>query len=85
MGSKILTDQSRPGQTIHLTSPLLVDKNLSIYGTGLDPRLQISGDTNSDEIGDVQIMNIAVPATVGIYGIDFVNGKSTSPLQPGRH
>ncbi len=28
-------------------------------------------------------MNIAAPATVSIYGIDFVNGKTASSLQPG--
>jgi hypothetical protein len=82
-GGAVLFDPSLAGQTIHLSSKLEVKKQVTIYGADLTPNIKISGDTDADGTGDVQIMTIGSSAKVKIMNIDFENGKNETTLQAG--
>jgi predicted outer membrane repeat protein len=82
-GGAVLFDSPLAGQTIHLSSKLEVNKQVTIYGANLTPNIKISGDTDADGTGDVQIMTIGSSAKVKIMNIDFENGKNETALQAG--
>lgn len=59
--------------TIHLASPLTIDKDLAIVGL-----VYLSGDTNSDDVGDVEIMVVNSGINANLIGVVFVDGFSTN-------
>jgi CSLREA domain-containing protein len=76
-GSTITFDTSLSGQIIHLTSPLLIEKGLTIDGSNLTPHIQISGDTDNDGTGDVSVFEIGGTSPVELNGLDIVKGNAT--------
>jgi predicted outer membrane repeat protein len=82
-GGAVLFDSPLAGQTIHLSSKLEINKQVVIYGANLSPNIKISGDTNADGSGDVQILTIGSSGIVRIVNIDFENGKNETELQAG--
>ena len=76
-GDTITFDSSLAGQTIYLTSTLLIDKGLTIDGTSLASHIKISGDTNNDGTGDVSVFQAGGPSPVEFNGLDIVNGNAS--------
>jgi predicted outer membrane repeat protein len=71
-GGTITFSPSLAGQTITLSSSLSIRKNLVIEGTGLDPRVEISGN------GAVRILSIDVDAVVTLQSLILKNGNATA-------
>ncbi len=82
-GGTITFDPSLAGQTIHLASELEVNKSITIDGSNLTPPITVSGDTDNDGDGDVQLMTIASFADVTINSIDFTKGYPITQLKSG--
>ena len=74
-GDTITFDVALAGQTIYLTSTLLVDKGLTIDGSTLSSHIQISGDTNNDGTGDVSVFQTGGPSPIEFNGLDIVKGN----------
>lgn len=53
--------ETQPVVTIRLQSRLIIDKNLTIIGTGAE-RLVLSGDHDDDGIPDTQLFQVGIPA-----------------------
>ncbi len=77
-GDTITFDPSLAGQTIRLSSTLLINRNLIIDGENLSPHVTISGDTNSDGAGNVMVLQIQVGATASLQGLDIYDGYSVA-------
>src|SRR5687768_3901843 len=75
-GDTVTFDSGLAGQTIHLTSTLLIDKNLVVDGSDLVPHIQISGDSDNDGTGDVTVLQIAAGVTVELEALDITKGYS---------
>jgi len=69
-GGTIGFDLSLAGQTITLTSRLIIDKGLIIDGSGLPSRVSISGNNN------VSVMLVGPGITVTIKSLIIRNGKA---------
>ena len=82
-GDAIWFHPSLAGGTIPLASTLTIDKDLTIDGSSLASHVHISGDTDSDGIGDVSIFQITTGSTVELDGLDIVRGQSTDPITSG--
>ncbi|MCL4275835.1 MAG: S-layer homology domain-containing protein [Anaerolineales bacterium] len=82
-GDTITFDPSLADETIHLASTLEIDKSITIDGSGLNPRITLSGDTDDDGVGDVQILTITTYGNVRILGLDFANGKNVASFTGG--
>jgi len=75
-GDTITFDPALAGQTVHLASSLLIDKDLTVDGSNLTPHIEISGDTNNDGTGEVAVLEIAAGSTVELNGLDIIKGYS---------
>lgn len=84
-GDTITFDPALAGQTIHLTSSLLIDKDLTVDGSNLAPHIQVSGDTDNDGTGDVAVLEITAGSTVELDGLDIIKGyfSSSYPMISG--
>src|SRR5689334_12123695 len=84
-GDTVTFDPTLAGQTIYLTSSLLIDKNLTVDGSNLAPHIQVSGDTNNDGTGDVAVLQVAAGSTVELDGLDVIKGyfSSSYPMISG--
>ncbi|MCQ3939330.1 MAG: hypothetical protein DPW18_20140, partial [Chloroflexi bacterium] len=82
-GDTITFDPSLAGQTVHLASPLLIDKGITIDGTSLSLHVKISGDTNNDGTGDVAVFQIGGPSSVELNHLDIVKGKGVGATGGG--
>src|SRR6266508_2417511 len=71
-GDTITFDASLVGQTITLTSTLLIDKDLTMDGSGLSSRVSISGNNN------VSVFLVGPGVTVTIKSLIIRNGKATN-------
>jgi hypothetical protein len=69
-GGTIGFDPSLAGQTITLTSNLLIDKDLTMDGSGLSSRVSISGNNN------VSVFLVGPGVTVAIKSLIIRNGKA---------
>ncbi len=69
-GDTITFDPSLAGQTIALTSTLLIDKDLTMDGSGLSSRVSISGNNN------VSVILVDPGITVTIKSLIIRNGKA---------
>ena len=73
-----LIDNANPGDSIHLENKtyegsgkvINIDKDINIYGVD-------SSSTILDANSKSSIFNISKRTTVNVYGISFVNGKTT--------
>jgi len=68
---------SLSGQTVYLQSTLVVGKNLTINGTNVFEVFTLSGDSDNNGTGDVQIMIINSGVTVVLNRLNFSKGYST--------
>jgi len=84
-GDTVTFDPALAGQTIYLTSSLLIDKNLTVDAANLAPHIQVSGDTNNDGTGDVPVLQITAGSTVELDGLDIIKGyfSSSYPMISG--
>jgi len=71
-------DASLAGTTIHLASTITLSQDVTIDGSALTVPVTISGDSNSDGVGDVQILNINSGVTVVLDSLIFAKGRATS-------
>lgn len=71
-GSTITFTPTLAGQTITLASELLIEKNLTIDGSGLNPKVAISGNNAG------RIFNIGKSLTTSIKSLVLENGLMTS-------
>lgn len=76
-GDTIIFDSSLSGATIRLkqtiTDALIVDKNLTIDGSALASKITISGDSDNNGVGNVQVF--AISATVTLKNLIITKGK----------
>ena len=73
-GDTISFAPSLTGQTIYLTSSLLIDKDLTIDGSSLDSHIQISGDTGNNGTGDVRVFSVGSGVTVTLNSLIITKG-----------
>ncbi len=74
-GETITLVPALSGGTIRLSSTLTLSKNLIIDGSALAIPITISGDTNNDGLGDVQIFNINPGLIVTLKGLTVAKGN----------
>ena len=70
-GDTITFDPSLSGQTIKLGSTLILDEDLTIDGSALNPKIHISGDNS------VPIFEVTPGATVTLNGLIIIDGWAT--------
>ena len=70
-GDTITFDPLLAGKTITLASQIDINKNLTIDGSGLEPRVTISGNNS------VRVMSISANTTATIKSLVIKNGKRT--------
>lgn len=75
-GDIIAFAPSLAGQIIHLESELVVDKSIIIDGSSLTTPITVSGDTDNDGDGDVQLMNISSSGNLLAKNMIFTKGIS---------
>ena len=75
-GDTITFDPSLAGMTIHLASTLVIDKDITIDGTGLTPHVIISGDTDADGAPDVMVFQVPADVVAGMRSLDIRKGGS---------
>ncbi len=71
-GGTIAFAPALAGQTIHLQSEFLINKNLTIDGSNLNPRIKISGDSDNDGDGDTELLEIT--SSIVINNMIFEKG-----------
>ena len=70
-GGTIRFDSTLAGQTITLASTLTINKNLILDGSGLNPRITISGNNA------VRVLSMGANSTVTLRSLILANGKMT--------
>jgi hypothetical protein len=73
-GDAIVFDASLSGATIRLASTLTLSKNVTIDGTALATPITISGDTDNDAAGDVQVFIVNTGVTATLNGLVITKG-----------
>ena len=73
-GDTIVFDASLSGATIRLASTLTLSKNVVINGSALASPITISGDTNNDATGDVQVFIVNAGITATLNGLVITKG-----------
>ena len=71
-GDTITFDPALAGQTITLSSMLVIDKDLTIDGSTLSSRLRLSGSNNT------RIFSISLYVTVELDSLILMNGNATT-------
>jgi hypothetical protein len=77
-GDTIVFDNSLSGQTIHLASPLTINKDLTIDGSALPSQIVISGDTDGNTIGDVRVFIVNATRTVTMKNLTITKGMGNT-------
>ena len=77
-GDTIDFDASLAGQTIHLQSTITLSQNVTIDGSALAVPITLSGDSDSDGVGDVTIFVINSGTTVVINNLVLTKGKAVN-------
>jgi predicted outer membrane repeat protein len=89
-GDIITFDSSLSGQTIHLASPIqIIDKDLTIDGSGLGSHIKISGDTDNNSSADVGVFfvyssSVVNRFTVSLNHLDIIFGANGVFNQDGK-
>ena len=73
-GDTVTFIPSLAGQTIALTSTITINTNLAINGSNLASHVQVSGDTDSDGLGDTSVFMITAGTTTEIADLDIIAG-----------
>ena len=76
-GGTVSFNNSLAGQTIHLVSELVIDKNLIIDGSTLATPITISGDTDNDGTGNVRVFTVNRDVDAALIHLQIVKGKHT--------
>ncbi len=76
-GDTITFNSVLSGGTIHLASTLILSRNVTIDGSELTTPITISGDTNGDTVGDVQVFNVNEEASATLHGLTISKGKAS--------
>jgi hypothetical protein len=76
-GDTITFDSSLSGQTITLASTLVIDKNLTIDGSALSSKINISGNST------VRVFEVATGVVVTMDSLRVVNGFRSSVVAGG--
>ena len=63
-GETITFDAGLSNSTIRLASPLTLSQNITIDGSALESPITISGDTDGNGLGNVQILRVNAGATI---------------------
>jgi len=79
----IVFDSVLSGETIFLSSTIVIDKNITIDASALLEKIILSGDSDNDDDGDILILNILTNRVVTIKNVEFRKGYSTSSLSAG--
>jgi predicted outer membrane repeat protein len=77
-GDTVIFDSAISGQTIYLASTLTISNNLTIDGSALDPQITISGDSDNDGTGDVQVFSFSSGATVTLNSLTITKGSNST-------
>ena len=71
-------DASLAGATIHLASPITLSQDVTIDGSALSVPITISGDSDSDGVGDVTIFMIDSGVTVILNSLVLTRGNAVN-------
>lgn len=66
------------GQTIQLASVLTLSTNVTIDGSALASPIIISGDSNNDGTGEVQVFHVNSGVTASLIGLTITRGMTPS-------
>ena len=75
-GGTITFASNLSGATIALSSTLTLDKPQTIDGSTLAAHVILSGDSNGDSAGDVQVLNIMANVTATLKSLTITKGQS---------
>ena len=76
--SLLTFDNSLSGQTIRLASPLTLAQDVIIDGSYLGATITLSGDTNNDGTGDVQVFTVNSGVTVTLKNLTLSEGAAST-------
>jgi CSLREA domain-containing protein len=77
-GDTIRFAASLAGNTIRLGSQLMIAQNLTIDGTGLNPQVTVSGDTDNNGAGDVGVFYVNTGVTFNLSNLTVSKGYATN-------
>lgn len=77
VGGTITFNNSLSGATIALQSALTLDKAQTIDGSMLAAHVAISGDSNNNGTGDVQVFSVNAGVTVTLKALTITKGQAT--------
>lgn len=77
-GDTIVFDAALSGQTIYLAGTLTISTSVIIDGSTLASPITISGDSNNDNTGDVQIMIVNTGITTTLDSLILNRGKASA-------
>ncbi len=64
------------GQTIALSTTLQITQSLTIDGSGLTSNVKISGDSDGDGAGNVQVFNVTAGVAATLTHLDIISGTA---------
>ena len=80
-GDTITFADGLSGQTIRLSSTLVINKNLTIDGSSLAEQVIISGDTDSDNTGEVRVFIVNAGVTALLKNLTITKGMGDTLVQ----
>lgn len=75
-GDTVTFDSSLSGNTIRLTSPLILTRNIVIDSSELLEPITVSGDTDNNGSGNVQVLKVNTGVVATLNGLIITKGKS---------
>jgi CSLREA domain-containing protein len=82
-GSTINFDSTLSGAAIYLSSPLTLSKNITIDGSALAAQITISGDSDHDNTGDVQVFSVSSGVTATLDSLMITKGSTSTSIGGG--
>jgi hypothetical protein len=76
-GATIDFDSGLSDDTIHLVSTLTLSKDVTIDGSSLASQIAISGDTDSDTVGDVRVFSVDTGVTATLDSVTIIKGYAS--------
>ena len=74
-GDTITFDSALSGGTIRVTSTLTISRNITIDGSALAVTITISGDTNNNGTGDVQVLMVNSGVIANLNNLTIAKSK----------
>ncbi len=75
-GDTVTFDAELAGETIHLVSTLTLSRNITIDASNLIEPVIISGDTDNNGTGDVQVLKVNSGVVSNLNGLTISKGKA---------